>query len=92
MSLGTLSCAKLPREVKAFVNDVREFLSLLDVEMKKPSNFERGKRIAQLASALEMSVDRMEHFGIHGYPAKEKKREAKFQSGTQEIFTKAVPK
>lgn len=64
MALGKLSRAKLPKEVKKLVNSCREFLRLLEDEMKQPSSPNRGRRIAELSNALEMAVDSIEHFGI----------------------------
>ena len=39
------------------VSCVEQFLKLLDQEMKKPSSLERGRKIAQLATALEIAKD-----------------------------------
>ncbi len=63
MSLGKLSRAKLPKEVKAFVSDVRAYIGFLDA-MVKPGAKISGADLAKLTNALEMAVDRMEHFGI----------------------------
>lgn len=64
MALGKLSKAKLPKEARELVDTCREFLRLLDEEMKKHAGPERGRRIAGLANALEMRVDAFEHFGM----------------------------
>lgn len=56
---------ELRRHKKALTeltNRVGEFLALLDVEMKKPSNADRGRRIAQLSNALDMANDSVLHF------------------------------
>jgi hypothetical protein len=50
-------------EGKALLSAVREYLSQLDAEMKQPSSNERGKRLAGLASFLEMAADRYDLFG-----------------------------
>jgi hypothetical protein len=50
-------------EGREFLAAVREFLRLLDVEMKAPSSIERGRRVGQLASGLEMAADRYDLFG-----------------------------
>lgn len=50
-------------EGKALLAAVREFLRLLDEEMKKPSSNERGGNIGRLASSLELAADRYDLFG-----------------------------
>jgi hypothetical protein len=40
-------------------------IRLLDEEMKKPSDAERGKRIAKICNGLEFEKDRALHFGLH---------------------------
>lgn len=47
-----------------FVGHVYQFITWLDAEMKKPSDQERGKRIAHALNALEMSADRFSHFTL----------------------------
>jgi hypothetical protein len=39
-------------------------LSALDAEMTKPSDLERGKRIAKICNALEMEKDRARFFAL----------------------------
>lgn len=43
---------------------VTEHLAGLDAEMAKPSTVERGKRIAVLASSLDMANDRVRYFAL----------------------------
>jgi hypothetical protein len=74
--MAKLSTAKLPGEVRLFIASVEAFLSMLDAEMRKPSDFERGKRIARLSNALELEKDKLKHFGIKGYPFKKQPKEA----------------
>lgn len=50
--------------LKAMVKTVKEFLDWIDVEMKKPSDVARGKRIAFACNSLEMQKDLAERFGI----------------------------
>lgn len=50
-------------EGKQFLAAVREFLKLLDAEMKAPSSNERGQRVGALAGALEFAADRYDLFG-----------------------------
>lgn len=47
------------RALEGFVKSVEIFLVALDIEMKKPSDFERGRRVAQLSNALELAKDRI---------------------------------
>ncbi|MBA7559109.1 hypothetical protein ES708_00722 [subsurface metagenome] len=47
-------------------------ISLIDEEMEKPSNPDRGQRIATIANALEMQNDQAWHFGL-GLNLKKKK-------------------
>ena len=48
------------------------FIAKLDEEMKKPSDAERGKRVANLMNALEIMKDQALHFGL-GKPLKKTK-------------------
>jgi hypothetical protein len=51
-------------------DEVWAFLQLLDKEMRKPSNPERGTRIAQLSNRLELQNDLIRRFrlGLKGDP------------------------
>jgi hypothetical protein len=42
---------------------VRQAVLLIDEEMKKPPSNERGRRIGQITSALEMAADSYDLFG-----------------------------
>lgn len=46
------------------VNAAHATVDRLDAEMKLPSDVNRGRRIAALANALEMSADQAERFGL----------------------------
>ncbi len=46
------------------VTNVEATLTLLDAEMAKPSDVERGRRIAKLINGLEMAKDRAKRFGL----------------------------
>lgn len=59
--------------LKDLVGAVRLFLGELDVEMRKPSTVERGRRIAELSNALEFGNDEAWHFGL-GKPLRKKKK------------------
>jgi len=50
-------------EGRQLLSAVREFLRLLDIEMKAPSSNERGQRIGELATALEIATDVYDLFG-----------------------------
>lgn len=43
---------------------VEQFLALMDSEMKKPSDAERGRRIARACNALEMANDGAKLWGL----------------------------
>lgn len=55
---------KLQKDSLLFAGHVYQFINWLDAEMKKPSDQERGKRIANALNALEMSADRFSHFTL----------------------------
>ena len=52
------------RAVADLVHSIEEFLRLLDAEMRKPSDAERGRRIARLTNALEMAKDGFVRFEL----------------------------
>jgi hypothetical protein len=54
----------LRKHLKALTDNVLRHLVLLDEEMKKPESAERGKRLAQLANALEMANDSARYRGL----------------------------
>ena len=43
---------------------VRTCITAIDAEMKKPSDLERGRRIARITNELELALDRAERFGV----------------------------
>ena len=57
-------------ELKKYVEDTTlstiRLIAAIDAEMKRPSDNERGKRIARIANALDMANDALMHFGL-GY-------------------------
>lgn len=55
---------KLKRELRQLIQVSRNAVKLLDEEMKKPSNCERGKRVARITNALEFQTDSAWHFGL----------------------------
>ena len=50
-------------EGKRLLAAVREFLTLLDAEMKASFELERAKRVAKLANALDIEADCYDLFG-----------------------------
>jgi hypothetical protein len=56
------------RKLRSHLNEltaaVGKHLRALDAEMKKPSDVERGKRIAALANDLDLANDRARYFGL----------------------------
>ena len=59
-------------EAKKFLAAVREGIVRIDLEMKKPSSPERGGRIAEITSAIEMAADSFDLYGEQG-PRRRKK-------------------
>lgn len=55
---------KLRKDFAALVATSRAFIKALDAEMAKPSDRERGGRIANILNALEYSTDYADHFGL----------------------------
>lgn len=55
---------KLPKEVDLLVKQCYGFLRQLDVIMTERESFDRGKKVAQLATQLEMAVDGFYLYGI----------------------------
>ena len=55
---------KLHKDSLLFAGHVYQFIVWMDEEMKKPSDNERGKRVAKALNALEMSADRFTHFSL----------------------------
>lgn len=51
-------------ELRSLVHVVANSVLGLDAEMKKPSDEERGKRIARICNALELAKDSARHFGL----------------------------
>lgn len=57
-------------QLRELTQTVTRVASALDQEMRRPSSFERGKRIAKIINALEWANDCARHFGL-GIPLKE---------------------
>jgi hypothetical protein len=60
----------LKREHKELRALIRDHLAEMDSIMKEPSTVERGKKIARAMNLLELTLDRIEHFGITSKPLK----------------------
>lgn len=55
---------KEKKYLKSLTQSVIKFLTALDTEMKNPSSYERGAKIAKLANSLEIENDSAMHFGL----------------------------
>ena len=69
MKASTANRAKVRTEIKVFqakriAQNVYTFLRWLDLEMKKTSDHERGKRIALAANDLERATDMFVRFDL----------------------------
>jgi hypothetical protein len=67
----------LTKHLKDLTASVGGFLARLDIAMEGPSTESRGKRIASLASDLEMANDRARFFGLGIDYRGDKKRKGK---------------
>ena len=65
VTIANPEARKLRKDLTDLTRAVHTFLVALDEEMTKPSSIERGKRIARLASALEMANDQARYFGLN---------------------------
>ena len=55
---------ELRKTLKSHTEVARQVIAAMDAEMKKPSDAERGKRIAKIVAALEFSNDSARHFRL----------------------------
>jgi hypothetical protein len=55
---------ELREHLRGLVSVCESTLRLLDEEMKKPSDAERGKRIAAICNRLELQKDMAKRFGL----------------------------
>ncbi len=62
--LAIKECKKLRKYLQDLTKNVKVCLNALDEEMKKPSDVERGRRIAKICNALEMANDQARYFGL----------------------------
>ena len=62
----------LRRGAKDLAMIVELFIEWLDQEMKKPSSFERGQRIAHACNEVELAKDRVKH--RLGLPLRKRRR------------------
>lgn len=65
---GCRECRVTRRHLRELTLAVQGFLVRLDNEMKGPSTVERGKRIAALANALDMTNQCARRFGFPKAP------------------------
>lgn len=55
---------KYRKALKELVVCVNEVLNAIDIEMKKPSSLERGKRIARICNVLDFKKDEIRFFTL----------------------------
>ncbi len=71
-------CLKSRNELKKHLvdltNAVMKSIEVLDVEMKSPSDVDRGRRIAKICNYLEMANDSARYFGLGIDYRKDKKK------------------
>ena len=65
---------KIKKHLKNLTISVKQCLDAIDIEMKKPSSNERGKRIAKICNVLEMENDSARYFGLGIDYRKDKKK------------------
>lgn len=74
--MSDLDARKLRKSLKELTSYVKDFLVLLDHEMRKPSSVERGRRIGELARKLELKNDMVRRYTLeldfNGRPLKRK--------------------
>lgn len=65
----TANCIKRERALRRGLEDLcrsnYSVMRALDKEMKKPSDVDRGKRIAEIVSHLELKTDFAMHFDLN---------------------------
>ena len=55
---------KYEKSLRALVENVQAVIRWLDAEMVKPSDVNRGRRIAKVTNALEMEIDKIRYFTL----------------------------
>lgn len=70
-------CRRLRKSLESMTKYVQAFLGALDVEMRKPSSPERGKRIAEISNKLDMANDHIRYFDLGIDYRKDKKPKAR---------------
>lgn len=55
---------ELRRYLRSMVVSSKNAIAMLDAEMKKPSDMDRGKRIARITNGLELATDMALRFGL----------------------------
>lgn len=56
--------SRIKSHLRDLIRANRLALAGLDVEMKKPSDVGRGRRIAQISNAIDMATDSADHTGL----------------------------
>ncbi len=57
-------CRNAKKYLRDLVRVTEAFIEWMDEELKKPSDFDRGKRIASVINGLEMQKDMAKRFGL----------------------------
>lgn len=52
------------KALKTLTTEIAKCLTLFDIEMQKPENYERGKRIAKIWNKMKFDNDSALHFGL----------------------------
>lgn len=55
---------KYEKSLRALVENVQTVIRWLDAEMVKPSDVNRGRRVAKVTNALEMEIDKIRYFTL----------------------------
>lgn len=66
--LVTRQLRERTRYLRSLVVTVDQFLTWMDVEMKKPTSLERGKRIAQAMNSLDLANQSVKRFALRRQP------------------------
>lgn len=64
-------CRDAKRYLRDLIKATEAAINMVDLEMNRPSDVERGKRIASIMNSLEMQKDLAKRFGL---PATKRKK------------------
>lgn len=57
-------CRDVKRYLRDLIKATEVAINMVDLEMNRPSDVERGKRIASIMNSLEMQKDLAKRFGL----------------------------